>query len=275
SDLAFLFMDLAHGGEPGLAWRLLNSYLAESGDYSALPLLRFYVVYRAMVRAKVTAIRYTQTSGPAQKQKILEEHRSYIELAQEFTLNKKPLLILTFGVSGSGKTSLSRDIAQRVRCVHLRSDVERKRIGGLRPLERSDGALYTGEIGLQTYRRLYDLAALCISEGIAVIVDATFLKKSNRKLFLELAKSKNAPCRILHFSASEEVLIERVRKRYLAGNDASEADTAVLASQLNKVEPLTSEEQALAITINTGKPVDGAAIAALLQSAMASPPLSV
>ena len=275
SDLAFLFMDLAHGGEPGLAWRLLNSYLAESGDYSALPLLRFYVVYRAMVRAKVTAIRYTQTSDFKYAQKILEEHRSYIELAQEYTLNKKPLLILTFGVSGSGKTSLSRDIAQRVPCVHLRSDIERKRIGGLKPLERSDGALYTGEIGLQTYHRLFDLAALCISEGIAVIVDATFLKKSNRKLFMDLARSKNVPCRILHFSASEEVLIERVRKRYLAGNDASEADTAVLASQLDKVEPLTAEEEAVAIKINTGGPIDGAAIAALLQSAMAGTPLSV
>jgi aminoglycoside phosphotransferase family enzyme/predicted kinase len=256
SDLAFLFMDLEHGEQSGLAWRLLNHYLIETGDYSALPLLRFYLIYRAMVRAKVTAIRYSQTSSQ--------------RLAQSYTRNRKPLLIMTFGVSGSGKTMISGEIAQRINCIHLRSDIERKRIAGLRPLDRSErnGALYTEEINRQTYRRLLDLAAICIVEGITVIVDATFLKTSNRKRFLELARSKNAPCRILRFSAPEELLFKRVQKRYLTGNDASEADTAVLASQLEKQEPLTAEETVLCIDINTEKPIDKAAIAAKLQSHM-------
>ena len=270
SDLAFLFMDLEHGGEYGLAWRLLNNYLTETGDYSALPLFRYYTVYRAMVRAKVTAIRYAQTNGQDQSRKILEEHRSYIQLALDYTRNIQPLLILTFGVSGSGKTSLSRDIAQRVRCVHLRSDIERKRLAGLRPLERSEqkGALYTEDISEKTYHRLLDLAEICLNEGITVIVDATFLRRCNRKRFIELAKARRAPCRILRFSASEEVLAERVRRRYLIGNDASEADTAVLASQLETLETLADEEEFLAIDINTEEPVDEAAIAALLQSAI-------
>ncbi len=276
SDLAFLFMDLEHGGESGLAWRLLNHYLTETGDYSALPLLRFYVVYRAMVRAKVTAIRYEQTSGQSQAQKILEEHRSYIELALNYTRSRKPMLILTFGVSGSGKTMISRRIAQRVPCIHLRSDIERKRLAGLRPLERSEqnGALYTEMISQQTYQRLHDLASLCLNEGITVIVDATFLKRCNRELFEELAETLHVSCVILRFSASDEVLNERVRKRYLMGNDASEADSAVLASQQEKQEPLSAGEERLAIDINTGKPVDDAAIAALLESAAARSTLS-
>jgi uncharacterized protein len=274
SDLAFLFMDLDHGGKSDLAWRLLNNYLTECGDYSALPLLRFYVVYRAMVRAKVTAIRYEQTSGQCVAQDILEEHRSYIALALDYTRNKQPLLILTFGVSGSGKTVISRDIAQRVKCVHLRSDIERKRLAGLRPLERSeeDGALYTGEISRQTYQRLLDLASLCLSEGMAVIVDATFLESANRRRFVELAETLKAPCRILRFSAPAELLLDRVQKRYLAGNDASEADAAVLASQLDKQEPLGAGEEALCIDINTQEKNDGAAIASLLQSAMTGSP---
>ncbi len=124
--------------------------------------------------------------------KILEEHRSYIRLALDCTRQKKPLLILTFGVSGSGKTMISRDIAQRVQCMHIRSDIERKRIAGLKPLDRSEQttSLYSEEISRQTYQRLLDLAETFITEGIAVIVDATFLKTCNRKLFMELAEGK-------------------------------------------------------------------------------------
>ncbi len=276
SDLAFLFMDLCHGEEPGLAWRLLNNYLTESGDYGALSLLRFYTVYRAMVRAKVTAIRYAQTSKRDEAQKILEEHRSYLQLAKDFSGNTKPLLILTFGVSGSGKTHTSRDIAQRAKCIHLRSDIERKRLAGLKPLDRSEEkkVLYNSEISQQTYQRLLDLASLCLGEGMAVIVDATFLKRSNRKLFLDLATARRVPCRILHFSASREWLFARVQQRSLAGNDASDADTGVLSSQLELVEHLSAEEKSLAITVNTEEKVDGEAIAALLQSATACSPFA-
>ena len=272
SDLAFLFMDLNHGGEEGLAWRLLNNYLTESGDFGALPLLRFYVVYRAMVRAKVTAIRYAQTNRPNEAKKILEEHRSYIQLALNVARNKKPLLILTFGVSGSGKTFFSRDIAQRVQAVHLRSDIERKRLAGLKPLERSEEkeVLYSEKISQQTYQRLLDLASLCLNEGLTVIVDATFLKQCNRKLFIDLAALRRAPCRILHFYASIELLLERVQRRALEGNDASDADTAVLASQLEQIEQLHADEESLTIAINTEQRIDGAAITSLLQTATAN-----
>ncbi len=276
SDLAFLFMDLEHGGEKKLAWRLLNKYLTETGDYDALPLLRFYLVYRAMVRAKVTAIRYAQTSVKGETNKILEEHRSYIELALDYTRSRKASLILTSGVSGSGKTHLSRDIAQSLGCVHLRSDIERKRLAGFKPLERSDrdGSLYTEEISRQTYRRLLDLATLCLSAGITVIVDATFLKQSRRKMFLELAEAQQVPCRILCFSASETALNKRVQKRYLACNDASEADTGVLASQLERLETLAPEERRLCIDINTEETVDQRAVVALLQSVTDLSPFS-
>jgi len=135
SDICFLFMDLEHAGYPEFAWRLLNNYLTESGDYGAVPLLRFYAVYRAMVRAKVTAIRYVQCTEKLANNGILEEHFSYLKLAERLTRKQKPLLILTCGVSGSGKTTLSREIAQVIEAVHIRSDVERKRMAGLMRLK--------------------------------------------------------------------------------------------------------------------------------------------
>ena len=271
SDLSFLFMDLEHAGYSQLAWRLLNNYIKETGDYGALPLLRFYALYRAMVRAKVTAIRSMQTTEEKGREKVLEEHCSYLRTAEQYTHKEKPLLVLTFGVSGSGKTTLSGDIAQTIHGVHIRSDVERKRLAGMKALERSGNAtkasLYSEEIGRQTYKRLLDVATLCIEEGLKVIVDATFLNAGNRIVFIELAKKWNCPCRILHFHAPREVLFDRVEKRYLSRNDASEADSAVLVSQLEKQEALTAEEKAISLDINTDEPVDIAGIADLLSAA--------
>ncbi|MFZ4525600.1 MAG: AAA family ATPase [Chlorobium sp.] len=271
SDLAFLFMDLDHGGESRLAWRLLNNYLIETGDYSALSLLLFYSLYRAMVRAKVTAIRSAQTSVQSHAQQILEEHRSYILLAQNYSSPKKPLLILTMGVSGSGKTTVSSDIARSLPCIHIRSDIERKRLAGLKPLEGSkpNTPIYTDEMSRHTYHKLLEVAKLCLEARISVIVDATFLKAEKRKLFIELAESLNTPCRILRFFAPEKLLMERVQQRFLRGNDASEADTNVLASQLEKEEALSAEENVITLEINTEQPVDAAAIAVLLQSVIA------
>jgi len=270
SDLCFLFMDLEHAGYPEFAWRLLNNYLMESGDYGAVPLLRFYAVYRAMVRAKVTAIRYVQTTEEIARNGVLEEHFSYIKLAERLTRKQEPLLILTCGVSGSGKTTLSRDIAQRIESVHIRSDIERKRIAGLKALERSNKtaktSLYSEEMGRQTYKRLLDVAAICIEEGVRVIVDATFLKAETRRLFIELARKRNCRCRILHVAAPREVLMERLESRYLRGNDASEADTAVLALQLKTIEPFTEEEREICIRVNTAERYDIPGIGQMLSN---------
>jgi uncharacterized protein len=270
SDLAFLFMDLKHGGEPGLAWRLLNNYLFDTGDYASLPVLGFYTVYRAMVRAKVTAIRYAQTMNGTPDKAILEEHRSYIRLAEECTQKRKPLLIITCGVSGSGKTTVSTEIASLLECLHLRSDIERKRIAGMDPLERSGEArkntIYSQSSSDETYRRLRDLAAISLKEGIPVIVDATFLRREEREMFRRLASEMRCPCRILLFQAKENNLAERVVKR-LAGNlDASEADLDVLHMQLQNRSSLSEEEISMTTEIFTDGPVDCEALSRELKT---------
>ncbi|MEI8033126.1 MAG: AAA family ATPase [Chlorobiaceae bacterium] len=264
SDLAFLFMDLEHAGKPAFAWRILNRWLQATGDYQSLRLLRFYALYRAMVRAKVTAIRYGQSTGKASAQKALDEHRSYLELARRYTLRQQAVLVITFGVSGSGKSHWSAELAERLPAVHLRSDIERKRLVGLDPLQRSQREIYSAEMTRATYRRMLDIAESCLREGIAVIADATFLDLSTRKQFIELATRCGSPCGILGFEAPVEILGKRVEKRYREGRDASEADIKVLYGQLERREPLSSSEEALCIKVNSAGIVDISSIAAKL-----------
>jgi aminoglycoside phosphotransferase family enzyme/predicted kinase len=254
SDIAFLFMDLAHSGRPDLAWRFLNGWLDKSGDYDGLQVLRFYCVYRAMVRAKVTSIRLAQETVETEKAATLAEHLSYVGLAEGFTRPRQPLLVLTHGVSGSGKSVISSKLAELGGFIHIRSDVERKRLFGLEATERSEAAgldIYTHEATLKTYDTMLDEASGAISGGYPVIVDATFLSKNSRVPFIRLAASLNCACRILRFHAPTELLRERVQARCDAGGDPSEADLKVLEAQLHAATPPDGDEKALCININT------------------------
>jgi aminoglycoside phosphotransferase family enzyme len=77
SEIAFGVMDLDDRGRPDLAARLLDRYLQRCGDYAGLTLLRFYQVYRAMVRAKVAAIRSSQLDGAAPDEALGEALKEY------------------------------------------------------------------------------------------------------------------------------------------------------------------------------------------------------
>ena len=258
SEIAFLVMDLEHSGHPEHAWNFLNDYLSLTGDYEGLPLLRFYKTYRAMVRAKVTAIRYLQEHDPGEKKKTFAEHCSYVSTAVDYTTPGAFGLVITCGVSGSGKTTAARKFASLMQAVHIRSDIERKRLFGLKHLEKSSPeqsrTMYSDNSSDATYTRLCEIATICLTNGYTVIVDATFLRHEERERFIALGKKRGCPMVILHCKAPEKLLEERVRKRHEHGRDASEADHAILLDQLQNVLPLSAEEEKITVTIDTSQP---------------------
>ena len=245
NDIAFLLMDLEYRGQERLAWRFLNRYLELTGDYAAARLLPFYKAYRAMVRAKVAAIRLAQEGGESAA--LREEFTGYLEYAERcLAPGTRPTLCITHGLSGSGKSHFCLEMRERLGMIHLRSDLERKRLFGLAPDARSrsavEGGIYTPEATQRTYGRLLGLAGELLDGGYSVVVDATFLEASRRAQFRALAEARGACFRILAFEAPESVLRERVVARSRKGGDPSEADLAVLERQLEKREPLTPEE---------------------------------
>ncbi|MCU0840903.1 MAG: AAA family ATPase [Thiobacillaceae bacterium] len=240
SEVAFLFMDLVSRDRDDLAWRFLNRWLELTGDYAGLDALRFYAVYRAMVRAKVNFIRAGQDDAPAQAEAL-----RYLALAERLSRPGRPALLLMHGLSGSGKTWLSQRVLEALGAVRLRSDVERKRLFGLAPLAESTaipGGIYTEDAGRRTFERLAELARQLLEDGYAVIVDATFLRQPHRAPLLRVADKLGVPCRILSLKVDESVLRQRVSRRAEARDDASEATPDVLASQLASQEPFTAIE---------------------------------
>lgn len=269
SDIAFLFMDLGHSGHPELAWRFLNGYLSLTGDYEGMRYLRFYSLYRATVRAKVTAIRYGQEKTAEQRHATLEEHLSYVRQAYRYTLRTTAHLVITCGVSGSGKSTCAAKLAPAVQAFHIRSDVERKRLCGIGAGKRSRKMkldIYTPGLTEKTYGRLAVIAAICLEEGYPVIVDATFLDAGLRQRFRKLAEEHGCPFTILYFHAPPTALQERVRNRFQENRDPSEADETVLLGQLSKEEPPCGEERLYTLDIDTSLEVDhGTIIKALRQ----------
>lgn len=261
SEVAFLIMDLFDHDRPALAWRCLNAYLSRTGDYAGLALLRYYLVYRAMVRAKVSAIRLTQSAADAAgRAAALAECRSYIDLAQRFTHPAPIWLCLTHGVSGTGKTRYSQALLETLGALRLRSDVERKRLHGLSALARSGAragrGIYTPTATRRTYARLLELADIIVRAGYPVIVDATFLRRAQRQVFADLARTQRIPWVILAFEAPKAVLHARIVARQAHAQDASEAGLTVLAGQLSRREPLDAHEQACTLSIDTSESGD-------------------
>jgi aminoglycoside phosphotransferase family enzyme/predicted kinase len=257
SDVAFAAMDLEHRGRPDFARRFLNAYLERTGDYGGLAVFPYYFVYRALVRALVDEIRSGQLQGDVNEaQRLNDEFHSFLDLAERWTQPRLPTLTITFGVTGSGKTTGTQPLIEREGAIRVRSDVERKRLLGLQPEERSGASVgestYTREATDRTYHCLAEKATTVIRAGFPVIVDATFLAKRRRQRFHRLAEDLGVGFRITAFEADEATLRQRVEARQCEGKDASEATVAVLQDQLKALEPLGADERKYSVAVQSG-----------------------
>jgi uncharacterized protein len=257
-EVAFVVMDLEDRKRPDLAFRFLNGYLERTGDYSGLAVLRFFLVYRAMVRAKVTWFRAAQVPSGQQKTEAVVEYHGYVKLAERFAQAPKAAIVLMHGLAGSGKTTCSQTLVEAIGGVRIRSDVERKRLHGLlaRTHRRSaiDSGLYTAAATKQTYEHMYALARQIAAAGYVAIVDAASLKRWQRDMFRDLAAELAVPFVIVSVTASDATLRERVATRAAARKDASDADTEVLDHQQRTQDPPAVDEQLSIVTIKSDAP---------------------
>jgi len=259
SDSAFLVMDLESRGRPGLAWRFLNGWLRVTGDFDGLSMLRWYLVYRHMVRAKVDAIRLGQQGlEPAEAARLGGRIDRHLALALEASAKPSPGLIITCGVSGSGKSWLAERIAESLPAVWLRSDVERKRLFGMsatdRPTTEHVAEVYGADATRRTYERMEELAERVMEAGFTVIADATYLRHGDREVLAGLADRLGAPHFILACSAPREILESRVRRRQLGNRDPSDADLEVMRHQLLTRDPFAQTETVM--EVETGDSLD-------------------
>lgn len=251
SDVAFLTMDLKAHGRADLAFRFLDGWLQCSGDHAGLQVLPFSEIYRALVRAMTASLgKPSSTPGP-----------DYLACAAEWASPTRgnARLLITHGLSGSGKSTLAAQLLRTACAIRIRSDVERKRLFGLAPLERSTALgidIYTEEATNDTFDSLHRRARGALQAGYPVIVDAAFLRSHERRRFQALAAELQVPFSIVDCTASPGTLRQRVAARAATHTDASEADVAVLERQLASDQRLETDELAFTIDVPTDEPVD-------------------
>ncbi|OZG70045.1 hypothetical protein BTA51_27990 [Hahella sp. CCB-MM4] len=247
NDIGFLLMDLEDRSLKGLGYRVLNAYLEQTGDYQGLALLPFYKAYRAMVRCKI-ALFTMGAPGISEEMRQEEEkkYKRYMDLAESYMAVPSRFLIITHGVSGTGKTTISSHLVQRLGCIRLRSDIERKRLFGLKSQEKShselDGGIYSPDANIKTYQYLASEAEMLLQAGQAVIIDATFLHQDQRAMMEEVAAENGVPFAIVDCKAPQAKIEEWLEKRSAESEDAAEADVNVMRHQLTHAEPFTEEE---------------------------------
>ena len=243
NETAFLVMDLEEHGRQDFAWRFLNAYLQETGDYEGLLLLRYYKTYRAMVRAKVARISASQlTLSIEDKKAALNAYSSYTKYARKITKPVKSGLIITNGLSGSGKTFVSQSLLENLGAIRIRSDIERKRLQKISLKKKSDSnvgaGIYSTSVTRDTYEELRRLTNLILEAGYLVIIDAAFLLRWQRDSMHRLAEERNVPFVIVNCLAKNEELRRRLIQRECEGKDLSEATPEILSFQLKTQEPL-------------------------------------
>jgi predicted kinase len=247
-EVALLAMDLQARGHGRECHWLLSDYLEYTGDYEGLALLDLFRSYFAMVRAKVALLREPANLAGIQGTAAYGDFCRYLELAGAYDRAPAPFLAITHGVSGSGKSTVADKLVAASGAIRIRSDVERKRLFGLAPEQRSRAqdkkTLYSSAMSRTTFDRLEQLALQTLGAGFPVIVDATFLHRRSRDDFRQLAQRLGVPFAIIDCNASGAQLRQRLVARELRGRDASEAGVRVMENQLKVDQPPAGVELA-------------------------------
>ena len=241
-DFAFLLMDLWHRGLKCQANWLLNHYLerAAISELPGLTLLPLFLSTRAAIRA-MTGLHALAFQDAAMQAETFIEIKAYAALAERLLSPPPPVLVAIGGISGTGKTSVSREAAPSIGAVpgalHLRTDVERKAVQGI-PLDQPlpDGA-YTDEARAEVYRRILKKAEVALDAGHAVIVDAVFPDDASRLAIRDLAQRTGVAFWGFWLQAEASIIRERLAARAATGADASDAGLAVAQAQMKSVAP--------------------------------------
>ncbi len=227
-DLAFLLMDLEHRLNRSAANRVLNRYVARTGDAGLVAGLPVFLSMRAMVRAHVEA-----RSGHSMRVD------GYLDAAARYLRPEAPAVVAIGGLPGTGKSTIARALARSVGpapgALVLRSDEIRKRQHHAEPEQRLPPPAYTERKSLAVFRELETLVERAARGGHAVIADATFLNLEHRAMVEAAANRAGVPFLGFWLTAPREVLEKRIMGR---AGDASDATVAVLRAIRNDPGPV-------------------------------------
>ncbi|MCQ2004127.1 AAA family ATPase [Rhizobium sp. NRK18] len=232
-DLAFLLMDLWHRDLRAHANLVANRYFDLTGEADGFGLLSFLMAIRAAVRAHVTATAGEERDGD---RTVLEEMAlSYFDLSMDLLKPCPSLLLAVGGFSGSGKSTVSAQLADQVGPAPgariLESDTIRKGMHGVSRDTTLPPDAYRPEVSEQVYGQIFAHSQATLAEGAAVLANAVFDLPTMRAGIAESAAAAGVPCCGVWLDVVPQRLRERVGAR---SGGSSDATVDVLERQLER-----------------------------------------
>jgi uncharacterized protein len=253
SEISFLAMDIDHYGRADISSDFVNYYVNYSGDTDLNRLLSFYKCYRAYVRGKVESFKLDDpVIIPEDKKIALRVAYGYFNLSSFYT-RSRPTLIITVGVTGTGKTTLAKELAKHTGASVISSDIIRKQLAGI-PVNQHvydsfDEGIYSTDFTRKTYDTMLSWGRHSLETGKPVILDATFISHSDREKAREMAEEIGADFYILECCTNEEIIRERLIKRQRESS-ISDGRLEILGPQIKQFEPVKEMSEKARIIID-------------------------
>jgi uncharacterized protein len=219
-EVAFLTMELDGAGRPDLTHTFLERYVVETGDDALRELLPFYACYRACVRGKVQSFQLDEPEVPqTQRESARQQARLLFRQAAHYASGPiGPTLLLVGGLMGTGKSTLALALHRELGWALLSSDTTRKRLAHLdpaRPQAQAFGqGVYNAAWTARTYDALIEKAGEALAAGRSVLLDASFLRRSDRQAAARLAAAYEARLLFVECACPREVALQRLAKRW-------------------------------------------------------------
>jgi aminoglycoside phosphotransferase family enzyme/predicted kinase len=261
ADISFLLMDMEYHYRNDLAKLLLEEYIKVTQDYELPQLVDFYKLYRAVVRGKVTSfLLQDQTILPENKILAGDHARRYFRLARGYILRQKlsTCLIITSGLMGSGKSSLTAEVSMELGLTSASSDAVRKKIAAV-PLhenrhEEFGQGIYSSSCTDATYGELLRIADHELAHGRSVMIDASFSKRSYRDNFRNLAMQYGVRFLLVHTFCDEQETEKRLNARTDGSLSISDGRWELFPRQKDQYENILTDEGEV-IHINSNQPL--------------------
>ena len=233
-------------------------YVRESDDPGVAELLDFSKMYRAYVRGKVASFRLDDPNLPASsREEALEATRAYFRLAHSYVSPfPQPAVVLVAGLPGTGKTSVTENLARRWRMAHISSDVTRKTLAGVDVSEHRYAPfledIYSPHFSDLTYAAMLKEAEQHLQQGESIVLDATFRRAKERRRVIAMAQEMTTNAWVVECTLSEEEARHRLERRFEAGSSVSDGRWDLYHQQLAQWEPVTEVPPEYHILLNTG-----------------------
>jgi hypothetical protein len=233
-----------------------------SGDRELMKLLTFYKCYLSYVRGKVWSFKMDDPLISQNEQgEALHRSRKYFALAQSYVKTHPPILIITTGLMGTGKSTLANALASREGMQVISSDITRKQMAGIplkkRYYEEFDKGIYSSASSRKTYQLMLDWARNALKQGQSVIIDASFKKRSERKKANNLARKNNAEFLVVECVLDEKNIEKRLKQR-ITERSISDGRMEILDQQKKDFDRINEFSPENHIVMDTSKSVEQA-----------------